>query len=58
MIETLPMTLEDIQLPGRAPVVPNQKTLALINTYIASTTKALKEVAASCEHSMHTIDRR
>ena len=52
------MTSEDNTLPGRVPVVPDQKTLALINTYVASTTKALNHLAASCEHIMHRIDRR
>ena len=52
------MTSEDNTLPCSVPVVPNQKTLALINTYIASTTKALNEMTASCEQTVHRIDRR
>lgn len=52
------MTTEDNRAPGKPPVVPDQKTLALINTYIASTTKALNQAAAACERTMHTIDRR
>ena len=39
-------------------MVPDQKILALINTYIASTTKALNQAAAACERTMHTVDRR
>ena len=49
------MTTEDNRAPGKPPVVPDQKTLALINTYIASTTN---QAAAACERTMHTIDRR
>ena len=52
------MTSEDTRISGKAPVVPDQKTLALINTYVASTSKTLNQLAAACEQSMHTIDRR
>ena len=52
------MTSEDNPISCSVPVVPNQKTLSLINTYIASTTKALNEMTASCEHTIHRIDRR
>ena len=52
------MTSEDKQLQSQIPVVPDQKTLALINTYIANTTKAMNHLAASCEHNIHKIDRR
>ena len=52
------MITEEHRAPVKAPVVPDQKTLALINAYIAGTTKALNQAAAACERTMHRIDRR
>ena len=38
--------------------VPDQRNLALMNTYIASTTKTLNQLAAVCERNVHEVDRR
>lgn len=38
--------------------VPDQRTLALMNIYVANTTQAVNEVAGVCERKVHDVDRR
>lgn len=45
---------EKESLPG----IPDQRTLALLNMYIANTTKTLNQLAAVCERKVHDVDRR
>ena len=38
--------------------VPDQRTLALMNIYVANTTQTVNEVASLCERRVHDVDRR
>ena len=40
------------------PAIPDQRTLALMNIYVANTAKTLNEVALFCEQKVHDVDRR
>jgi hypothetical protein len=43
---------------GASPAIPDQRTLALMNIYVANTAKALNDVAVLCEQKVHEVDRR
>ena len=43
--------VEDSSLPG----VPDQRMLALINTYVVHTTELLNSVAATCEQRLLSV---
>lgn len=38
--------------------VPNQKTLALVNTYIVGVVRSLNDFSTACEQSLSTVGRR
>lgn len=38
--------------------IPDQRTLSLMNVYVANTTKTLNEVASLYERKVHDVDRR
>ena len=38
--------------------VPDQKTLALVNTYIVGVVRSLNDFSNACEQSLSTVGRR